>query len=101
MSCCFDVSLSDFREHRMTVPHVSLSKISSEVALISLEEYRENEVTATERKVDPSLMPCRAVLGWNFKQQHLVDRRTVGPCLLDTVLISRVGWRVGLSKACR
>lgn len=59
-------------------------------------------MTAIERKVDPSLMPRRAVLGWNFKQQHLVDRKTlVLSFLLDTVLISRVGWRVGLSKASR
>jgi len=36
-------------------------------------------MTAIERKVDPSLMPRRAVLGWNFKQQHLVDRKTVVP----------------------
>lgn len=38
-------------------------------------------------------------LGWNFKQRHLVDWRDHGdPFLLDTVLISRVGWRVGVVK---
>ncbi|EFN68721.1 hypothetical protein EAG_07969 [Camponotus floridanus] len=75
VSCCFDVSLSNFREHTARQFLMFPYQRSPLKALISLEEYREN-VTAIKRKVDPSLMLCRAFLGWNFKQQHLVDRRT-------------------------
>ena len=44
-------------------------------------------------------MPRRTGHGWNFKQRHLVELGISGPFLLDTALISRVGWRVGLSKS--
>ncbi|KYN16981.1 hypothetical protein ALC57_10753, partial [Trachymyrmex cornetzi] len=53
--CCFDVSLSDFRERRMDssscLPIKDLFRSCAYIVLISLEEYRENgeEKLASER----------------------------------------------------
>lgn len=63
--------------------------------LISSQEDQEDNDDARGREVDPSLMPRRAVLGWNFKQQHLVDREHF---LLGMVLISRA---LGGASACQ
>jgi len=45
--CCFDVSLSDFRERRMDssscLPIKDLFRSCAYIVLISLEEYREND----------------------------------------------------------
>lgn len=102
--CYFDVSLSDFRERRTDSPSCLPIKdlFWGALRLPGARLFKgisEGTMTAIERKVDPSLMPRRAVLGWNFKQQRLAGREDRSSFLLGTILISRVGWHVGLSKA--